>query len=106
MHKDRFIITCINDVYVGILSNMNMVFTESASEAKEVAERMGSTQTPYWWIKRVKLTDKNVDAWQANLHELENLIGHNKVQAFFSLYGDPDNQRVQEIKVSAYVFCL
>lgn len=106
MHSERQILTCVDGIYVAIFPQMNMVFTESASDAQAVASSMGSYQKPYWWTQRFKVNEANRAVWQRNISELEAALGKGGFSSFYRTEISPATRAVTRIMLSGYVFCL
>lgn len=104
----RPVITCVNNVYVAMFGDMNIVFTERSWEAQEIAKEMGSKQEPYWWTQSFTLNDANHDALFAFLNEMERKLGRGYISEFVQIRGYDVNRPWKEVEilVSGFVFCL
>ena len=95
--------TCVNGIYVAIYGHMNLIFTQDAQEAGEIARSMGSTNEPYWWTERTVLTPQTYPLIVQTIQEIKRLLGNGGLSEFVSVCGYDFSE---PYKGQDGVFCL
>ena len=72
---------------MAIYSHINLIFTQDAQEAREIAHNMGSLNEPYWWIEKTPITPQTFLLILQTLQEIKCLLGNNGLSEFVSFSG-------------------
>ena len=100
--------TCINGIYVGIYGHMNLILTQDAQEARQVALSMGSDAIPYWWIEETPVTLETYPIIVQTIQELEQLLGPGGLGEFVSFseydFAEPYTGQAGTFFLQGFVF--
>ena len=72
---------------MGIYGHMNIILTQDAQAAREVALAMGSSAVPYWWIEQTDITPETYPVIAETIEEIQHLLGEGGLNEFTSCMG-------------------